>query len=60
MRSVRVPSLIESLIVAGIVGVVSMLWRINTQLGCIKVEMRYFRRVTEDHEDRIRELEQDD
>jgi len=55
-----VPSLIESLIVAGIVGVVSMLWRINTQLGCIKVEMRYFRRVTEDHEDRIRELEQDD
>lgn len=50
---------IESLMVAGIIGVIGMLWRISAQLACIKVELRQYGATSKDHEQRIRKLEND-
>lgn len=50
-------TVLETLIVAGIIGVCGFLWRIQRELGSMNVKLDHALNVTNDHEERIRVLE---
>ena len=56
MTSLQMFPIIE-IIIGG--GIVSMLWKMNCQLATLSEQLRTFAKRTEDHEDRLRNLEKD-
>lgn len=54
MDTMNVIPIVEILIGSGIIG---MLWKMNIQIAALTEQLKTIFKLTEDHEDRIRELE---
>ena len=57
MDTMNVIPFVEILIGSGIIG---MLWKMNIQIAALTEQLKTIFKLTEDHEDRIRELEKGD
>lgn len=57
MDTMNVIPFVELLIGTGIIG---MLWKMNIQIAALTEQLKTIFKLTEDHEERIRELEKGD
>ena len=57
MNTMNVIPFVELLIGTGIIG---MLWKMNIQIAALTEQLKTIFKLTEDHEERIRELEKGD